>query len=211
MNIKVLNFEGNKSETLKVSDNLMGLKANNRLLKYVIDWQLNHSKKRLAKTKQRNEVIGSTRKIYAQKGTGGARHSSRKAPIFIGGGIAHGPKGDNYKVKKINKKIRKIALAQSISKKNTNKELYIFQDIKKEIKKTKIFNSFLVKNNLNNVLIVSDKETHKNIIKSVRNIKDVKLINEEGTNIYDLFKFKNVLFTTSSIKNIQKRLINEKN
>ena len=83
MNIKVLNFEGNKSETLKVSDNLMGLKANNRLLKYVIDWQLNHSKKRLAKTKQRNEVIGSTRKIYAQKGTGGARHSSRKAPIFI--------------------------------------------------------------------------------------------------------------------------------
>jgi|TARA_B100000530_G_scaffold250684_1_gene164923 large subunit ribosomal protein L4 len=211
MNIKVLNFEGNKSETLKVSDSLMSLKPNNRLLKYVIDWQLNHAKKRLAKTKQRNEVVGSTRKIYAQKGTGGARHSSRKAPIFVGGGIAHGPKGDNYKVKKINKKIRKIALAQSISKKNINKELYIFQDIKKEVKKTKIFNTFLTKNNLNNVLIVSDTETHKNIIKSVRNIRDVKLINVEGTNIYDLFKFKNVLFTTSSIKNIEKKLINEKN
>ena len=211
MNIKVLNFEGNKSETLKVSDSLMSLKPNNRLLKYVIDWQLNHAKKRLAKTKQRNEVVGSTRKIYAQKGTGGARHSSRKAPIFVGGGIAHGPKGDNYKVKKINKKIRKIALAQSISKKNINKELYIFQDIKKEVKKTKIFNTFLTKNNLNNVLIVSDTETHKNIIKSVRNIRDVKLINVEGTNIYDLFKFKNVLFTASSIKNIEKKLINEKN
>ena len=211
MNIKVLNFEGNKSETLKVSDSLMSLKPNNGLLKYVIDWQLNHAKKRLAKTKQRNEVVGSTRKIYAQKGTGGARHSSRKAPIFVGGGIAHGPKGDNYKVKKINKKIRKIALAQSISKKNINKELYIFQDIKKEVKKTKIFNTFLTKNNLNNVLIVSDTETHKNIIKSVRNIRDVKLINVEGTNIYDLFKFKNVLFTTSSIKNIEKKLINEKN
>ena len=167
MNIKVLNFEGNKSETLKVSDSLMSLKPNNRLLKYVIDWQLNHAKKRLAKTKQRNEVVGSTRKIYAQKGTGGARHSSRKAPIFVGGGIAHGPKGDNYKVKKINKKIRKIALAQSISKKNINKELYIFQDIKKEVKKTKIFNTFLTKNNLNNVLIVSDTETHKNIISIV--------------------------------------------
>ena len=77
-------------------------------------------KRRLAKTKQRNEIVGSTRKIYA-KGTGGARHSSRKAPIFVGGGVAHGPKGDNYKVKKINKKIRKIALAQSISKKNNNK------------------------------------------------------------------------------------------
>ena len=105
-----------KSETLKVSDSLMSLKPNNRLLKYVIDWQLNHAKKRLAKTKQRNEVVGSTRKIYAPKGTGGARHSCRKAPILLIG-IAHGPKGDNYKVKKINKKIRKIALAQSISKK----------------------------------------------------------------------------------------------
>ncbi len=92
-----------------------------------------------------------------------------------------------------------------------NKELYIFEDIKKEIKKTKIFNNFLIKNKLNNVLIVSDKETHKNIFKSVRNIRDVKLIIDEGANLYDLFKFKNVLFTETSIKNIQKRLIDEKN
>ncbi len=211
MDIKVLNLEGNKSQNLKISNDLTGLKVNNRLLKYVVDWQVNHSKKRLAKTKQRNEIVGSTRKIYAQKGTGGARHASRKAPIFVGGGIAHGPKGDNYKIKKINKKIRKIALAQSISKKNMNKELYILEDIKKEIKKTKIFNNFLIKNKLNNVLIVSDKETHKNIFKSVRNIRDVKLIIDEGANLYDLFKFKNVLFTETSIKNIQKRLTDEKN
>ena len=211
MDIKVLDFEGNKTEILKVSDSLMSIKPNNRLLKYVVDWQINHAKKRLAKTKQRNEIVGSTRKIYAQKGTGGARHSSRKAPIFVGGGIAHGPKGDNYKIKKINKKIRKIALAQSISKKNNNKELHVFKDIKKEIKKTKIFNNFLIKNKLNNVLIVSDKETQKNIFKSVRNIPDVKLISDEGANIYDMLKFKNVLFTASSIKNLQKRLIDEKN
>ena len=100
MNIKVLNIEDNKSQNLKISDSLTGLKVNERLLKYVIDWQLNHAKPRVAKTKQRNEVIGSTRKIYAQKGTGGARHASRKAPLFVGGGVAHGPKGDNYKVKK---------------------------------------------------------------------------------------------------------------
>ena len=212
MNIKILNIDGSsKSQNLKLSEKLIGLKVNNRLLKYVIDWQLNRSKKRIAKTKQRNEVIGSTRKIYAQKGTGGARHSSRKAPLFIGGGIAHGPKGDNYKTKSINKKIRKLALAQTISKKNINKELYIFEDVKKKINKTKIFNNFLLKNNLKNVLIVSDKETEKNIHKSVRNIPDVKLINEQGTNVYDLVKFKNVLFTTSSIKKIEERLKNEKN
>tara|TARA_A100001011_G_scaffold398439_1_gene502883 strand:- start:1424 stop:2059 length:636 start_codon:yes stop_codon:yes gene_type:complete len=211
MNIKVLNIDGSKVKDLNVSDKLTGLKVNNRLLKYVIDWQLNHSKKRVAKTKQRNEVIGSTRKIYAQKGTGGARHASRKAPLFVGGGVAHGPKGDNYKIKKINKKIRKIALAQTISKKKNNNELFLLDDVKKEVKKTKIFNSFLIKNKINNVLIVSDKETEKNIIKSVRNLPNVKLINDAGTNVYDLIKYKNVIFTTSSIKNIQQRLTNEKN
>ena len=212
MSIKILNIDGiSKSQTLKLSNNLIGQKVNNRLLKYVVDWQLNRSKKRVAKTKQRNEITGSTRKIYAQKGTGGARHSSRKAPIFIGGGIAHGPKGDNYKTKRINKKIRKLALVQTISKKNINKELHVFDDVKKRINKTKIFNNFLVKNNLQNVLIVSDKETEKNIYKSVRNIPNVKLINDKGTNVYDLIKFKNVLFTTTSIKNLEQRLENEKN
>ena len=211
MNIKVLNFEGNKSETLKVSDSLMSLKPNNRLLKYVIDWQLNHAKKRLAKTKQRNEVVGSTRKIYAQKGTGGARHASRKAPIFVGGGIAHGPKGDNYKIKKINKKVRKLALAQTLSKKNYDKSLHILADVKKEIKKTKEFNSFLEKNKINNVLIISDNDSLKNIHKSARNIKNLKIIKDEGTNVYDLFKYKNILITSSSAKKIQNRILNEKN
>ena len=211
MNLKVLNIDGNKSKDINVSDKLTGLKVNNRLLKYVIDWQLNHSKTRVAKTKQRNEVVGSTKKIYAQKGTGGARHASRKAPLFVGGGVAHGPKGDNYKIKKINKKIRKIALAQTISKKKNNNELFVFDDVKKEIKKTKIFYTFLNKNKIENVLIVSDKITEKNILKSVRNLPNVKLVSELGTNVYDLVKYKNVLFTTSSIKNIQDRLTNEKN
>ena len=211
MNLKVLNIQGNKSKDISVSDKLAGLKVNNRLLKYVIDWQLNHSKKRVAKTKQRNEIVGSTKKIYAQKGTGGARHASRKAPLFVGGGVAHGPKGNNYKTKKINKKIRKIALAQTISKKKNNNELFIFDDVKKEIKKTKIFYTFLNKNKIDNVLIISDKITEKNIFKSVRNLPNVKLVSELGTNVYDLVKYKNVLFTTSSIKNIQDRLTNEKN
>ena len=212
MSIKVLNIDSTgKSENLNLSEKLIGLKVNNKLLKYVVDWQLNRSKKRVAKTKQRNEVTGSTRKIYTQKGTGGARHSSRKAPLFVGGGVAHGPKGDNYKTKSINKKIRKLALAQTISKKNNNKELYILDDVKKKIAKTKIFNNFLIKNKLENVLIISDQETEKNIYKSVRNIPDVKLINYKGTNVYDLIRFKNVLFTKSSIKNIEQRLTNEKN
>ena len=84
------------------------------MIKFVIDWQLNHLKARTAKTKQRNEVRGSTRKIVPQKGSGGARHASKKAPLFEGGGVAHGPKGAVYKKKKINKKVRKLAMAQTL-------------------------------------------------------------------------------------------------
>ena len=105
----------------------------------------------------------------------------------------------------------KLALTQTLSKKNMDKNLHILADVKKEIKKTKEFNKFLVKNKLANVLIISDTDSMKNINKSARNIKNVKLIKEEGTNIYDLFKYKNVIITLSSAKKIQNRILNEKN
>ncbi len=211
MKLKLLNIEGNKSDTVEISDKVINLKVNHKLIKYVIDWQLNHKKPRTAKTKQRNEIKGSTRKIYAQKGTGGARHSSRKAPLFVGGGVAHGPKGAVYKIKKINKKVRRLALAQTLSKKNIDKRLHILADIKTLIKKTKEFNNFLEINKISNALIVSDKNSEKNINRSARNIKNIKIINDEGANVYDLFKFKNVILTLSSIKKIESRILNEKN
>ena len=211
MKLNLLNIEGGKAGTIDVSDKIVSLKVNHKLIKYVIDWQLNHQKPRTAKTKQRNEVRGSTKKIYAQKGTGQARHASRTAPLFVGGGVAHGPKGAVYKIKKINKKVRKLALAQTLSKKNADKNLHILEDIKKEIKKTKVFNKFLTSNKLSNVLIVSDKESEKNFIKSARNIKNLKVISEDGANIYDMLKFKNLLITSSSIKKIQTRILDEKN
>tara|TARA_B100001996_G_scaffold295680_1_gene235961 strand:- start:1322 stop:1957 length:636 start_codon:yes stop_codon:yes gene_type:complete len=211
MKLKLLNIDGSKPTTIDVSDKLINLKVNHKLIKSVVDWQLNHSKPRTAKTKQRNEVVGSTKKIIPQKGTGGARHASRKAPLFVGGGVAHGPKGAVYKIKKINKKVRKLALAQTLSKKNIDKNLHILSDVKKEIKKTKEFNKFLNDNKLSNVLIVSDKESHKNINRSARNIKNIKIINENGTNIYDLLKYRNVILTSTSIKSLENRFLNEKN
>ena len=104
-----------------------------------------------------------------------------------------------------------MALAQTLSKKNLDKNLHILADVKKEIKKTKEFNKFLVNNNLSNSLIISDTDTLKNINKSARNIKDVKLIKDEGTNIYDILKYKNLIITSSSAKKIQERVLNEKN
>ena len=211
MKFPLLSIDGSKSDTIEISDKLVKLKVNHKLIKFVIDWQLNHAKPRTAKTKQRNEIKGSTKKIAPQKGGGGARHASKKAPLFIGGGVAHGPKGAVYKIKKINKKVRKLALAQTFSKKHLDKSLHILADVKKEIKKTKEFNKFLEKNNLANSLIISDVDSLKNINKSARNIKNIKLINDEGANIYDLFKYKNVIITSSSAKKIQDKVLNEKN
>ncbi len=211
MKLPLLNIDGSKNSSIELSDKLLKQKVNFKLIKYVIDWHLNHLKPRTAKTKQRNQIKGSTKKIVAQKGSGGARHASKKAPIFVGGGVAHGPKGAVYKKKKINKKVRKLALAQSLSKKNLDKNLHIMEDVKKEIKKTKEFYNFLVKNKLINVLILSDADTLKNINKSARNIKNLKLLKDEGVNIYDLFKYKNVIITSSSVKKIQERILNEKN
>ena len=206
MKLQVINIDGKKTENIELSDKIFSVKPNKNLIQSIVDWQLNHFKPRTAKTKQRNEIKGSTAKIYAQKGTGGARHSSRKAPIFVGGGVAHGPKGSVYRVKKINKKIRKIGLLYLLTQKNKVNSLFVVEDFKTEIKKTKLFNNFLEKNKLQNSLIISDENSKSKIIKSARNIPNLKIIKQEGANVYDLLKYKNVIFTITSIKSLQDRL-----
>ena len=206
MKFKVINIDGKKANDIELSDKIFSLKPNDYVIQSLVDWQLNHLKPRTAKTKQRNEVRGSTKKIYAQKGTGGARHSSRKAPIFVGGGVAHGPKGAVYKIKKINKKVKKLGLFYLLSQKNKVNSLFVVEDFKNEIKKTKLFNEFLEKHKLKNLLIISDKNSKSKIIKSARNIPNLKIIDQEGANAYDILKYKNVVFTTSSIKSFQDRV-----
>ncbi len=211
MKLQVINMEAKKSDNIELSDKIFSVDPNKNVIQSVIDWQLSRFKSRTAKTKQRNEVIGSTAKIYAQKGTGGARHSSRKAPIFVGGGVAHGPKGSVCRIKKINKKIKKIGLVHALSQKYKSNSLFVIEDFKKEIEKTKLFNQFLEKNKLKNSLIILDKNSKIKIIKSVRNIPNLKIIEQEGVNIYDLLKYKNVIFTITSIKTLQDRLSKWKN
>ena len=206
MKLEVINIDGKKTNNVELSEKIFSAQLNKSVITSVVDWQINHLKPRTAKTKQRNEVKGSTAKIYAQKGTGGARHSSRKAPLFVGGGVAHGPKGNVYRIKKINKKTKKLGLIQMLSQKNRINSLYVVEDFKQEIKKTKILNQFLVKNKLINSLMISDKNSKSNIMKSAKNIPNLKIIEQEGANVYDLLKYKNVIFTMTSIKSLQDRL-----
>ena len=211
MKLEVINIDGKKVKDIEISDEIFSLKPDKNLIQSLIDWKLNRFKPRKAKTKQRGEIKGSTSKIYAQKGTGGARHSSRKAPIFVGGGVAHGPKGMVYKINKINKKLKRIGLFHVLSQKNKLNSLFVLEDFKDEIKKTKLFNNFLVKMKLKNSIIISDKDSKIKIIKSARNIPNIKIIEQEGTNAYDLLKYKNVIFTASSIKSFQERVSKWKN
>ena len=206
MKIQVINMDGKKIDDIELSDKIFSTEPNKHLIQSIVDWQYNHLKPRRAKTKQRGEIKGSTAKIYAQKGTGGARHSSRKAPIFVGGGVAHGPKGAVYKINKINKKVRKIGLFHALSEKNKLNSLFVVEDFKNEIKKTKIFNNFLEKMKLKNSILISDKNSKTKIIKSARNIANLKIIEQEGANAYDILKYKNVIFTISSIKSFQERV-----
>tara|TARA_Y100000817_G_scaffold132034_1_gene103399 strand:+ start:1888 stop:2508 length:621 start_codon:yes stop_codon:yes gene_type:complete len=205
MKINKINFEG-KKDPIEVSDKIIGAKINNKLVSNVLYKTNANYKGRKAKTKQKNEITGSTSKIYAQKGTGNARHASKKAPIFVGGGVAHGPKGElSYKKRKLNKSEKKLSIASLISKKNKLNDLIIIDDIQKEIQKTKEMNNILIKFEAKNSIIIADIKSRKNIIKSVRNIPNVKLTDVNHFSAYDLAKFKKIIFTETSIKELEKR------
>ena len=207
MEIEKLSIDG-KTTTLKVADKILSAKINKKLVSNVLYKTNANYKGRKAKTKQKNEIIGSTSKIYAQKGTGNARHASRKAPIFVGGGVAHGPKGEsNYKVRKLNKSEKKLSIASLITEKNNMKDLIIFNDFDKEIKKTKEMNNILIKFKATNSLIILDKKSKEKIEKSVQNIPNVKTTDVNHFSAFDIVKYKKLIFTESSIKELEKRYI----
>ena len=205
MKLDKISIDG-KKDTIEVLDKIFSAKINQKLVTSVLYKTNANYKGRHAKTKQQNEVKGPTSKIYAQKGTGGARHASRKAPIFVGGGIAHGPKGElAYKKRKLNKNEKKQSVASLITEKNNNKNLLILNDFNSEIKKTKEMNSIINKLEISNSLIILDKNSKDKIEKSVRNIPNVKITDVNHFSAYDIIKFKKVVFTESSVKELEKR------
>ena len=205
MKIEKFNLDGKKS-TIEVLDKIFSAKINNKLVSNVLYKSNANYKGRHAKTKQQNEVSGPTSKIYAQKGTGNARHASRKAPIFVGGGVAHGPKGElSYKTRKLNKSEKRQSIASLITEKNQNKNLLVLSDFINEIKKTKEMNNILNKLEISNSLIILDKLSKEKIEKSIRNIPNIKVTDINHFSAFDIVKFKKVVFTESSIKELEKR------
>tara|TARA_B100001093_G_scaffold388474_1_gene374597 strand:+ start:198 stop:821 length:624 start_codon:yes stop_codon:yes gene_type:complete len=205
MKLEKISIDG-KKDTIEVLDTIFSAKINNKLVSNVLYKTNANYKGRHAKTKQQNEVAGPTSKIYAQKGTGGARHASRKAPIFVGGGIAHGPKGElAYKKRKLNKNEKRLSVASLITEKIKDKNLLVLSDFSSEIKKTKEMNSIIQKLDITNSLIILDRNSREKIEKSARNIPNVKVTDVNHFSAYDIVKFKKVVFTESSVKELEKR------
>ena len=205
MKLDKLSIDG-KKDTIEVLDKIFSAKINNKLVSSVLYKTNANYKGRHAKTKQQNEVSGPTSKIYAQKGTGNARHASRKAPIFVGGGVAHGPKGElSYKKRKLNKSEKKNSIASLMSEKFKNKNLLVFSDFSVEIKKTKEMNTIVKKFEMSNSLIILDKSSKDKIEKSTRNIPNIKVTDINHFSAFDVVKFKKVVFTESSLKELEKR------
>ena len=207
MKLDKLNIDGKKN-TIEVLDKIFAAKINKQLVSNVLYKTNANYKGRKAKTKQQNEIKGSTSKIYAQKGTGNARHASRKAPIFVGGGVAHGPKGETkYKKRRLNKSEKKLSISSILTEKNKGSNLIIFEDFKNKILKTKDMNEILIKFEAKNSVFIVDKKSFENIYKSARNIPNVKITDTNHFSAFDLAKYKKIIFTETSIKELEKRYV----
>ncbi len=205
MKIEKIDING-KKQSIDVADKIFASKINKELVSRVLYKSNANFKGRKAKTKQKNEITGSTSKIYAQKGTGNARHASRKAPIFIGGGVAHGPKGETrYKIRKLNKSEKKLSVISLITEKNKLNNLIVIDDFDKEINKTREMVKFLKKINADNSLMILDRLSKEKVLRSSRNIPNIKVSDVNHFSSYDLAKYKKLLLTTSSIKELEKK------
>jgi len=205
MKLDKISIDG-KKDSIEVLDKIFSAKINHKLVSAVLYKTNANYKGRHAKTKQQNEVKGPTSKIYAQKGTGNARHASKKAPIFVGGGVAHGPKGEsNYKIRKLNKSEKKLSIASIITEKNKSNNLLVFNDFSEKIQKTKDVNKILLKFDAKNSILIVDKKSKENIEKATRNIPNVKITDIGHFSAFDLVKYKKIIFTESSVKELEKR------
>lgn len=210
MTIPVLTREGELSEELKLPKGLAEVKINPRLVAQYVRVYLANQRQGTVSTKTRGEVRGSTRKIYRQKGTGRARHGDIKAPIFVGGGIAHGPKMRDFSLK-INKKQKRKAFLMTFLEKIRQKGLLVIKDLDKIKPKTKDLVEVLDQLKLTaekKILIVFTKEEGKNLALAGRNISNVILSTVDSLNSYLLLNSSKVLFSKSAFDLILKKYEN---
>lgn len=202
--VDVLNCAGNKVSEASLSDYVFNIPVKKNILHDVVRSQLAAKREGTASSKSRSMIQGSTRKLYRQKGTGNSRAGSKKSPLRKGGGVIFGPSPKSYSIK-LPKKVKKLALKMALSSKLQNDSLKIIDEFSLKTFKTKDFVSIMKTLNIFNLLIVSDKD-NANLMLSSKNVPNVKVIQTNGLNVYDVLKYKNLILEQPSIENIDKRL-----
>lgn len=209
MTVDVFNQQNNKVGTIDLPERIFGVKWNSDLVHQALVAQLANRREPWAHAKGRAEVRGGGKKPWRQKGTGRARHGSIRSPLWKGGGVTFGPNKEKIFAKKINKKMKRLAIFSVLSKKIKDNELKVIDKFNVEIKKTKEWGKIL-KNivDLKSSALLIPTASGKNIHQLIANIRNVEAINPHSLNVYDLLKYKNIILEKETIGEIEKHYKN---
>lgn len=207
MKVSVLDIKGKETgREVELSESVFGLEPNDHVVYLDVKQHLANKRQGTHKAKERAEIVGSTRKIKKQKGTGTARAGSIKSPVFKGGGRVFGPRPRDYHFK-LNKKLKRLARKTVLSQKFKNNQLMIVEDFGFEAPKTKDFLNVLDNLNIRDKksLLVLD-ESNKNVYLSSRNLKSAKVVNVSGLNTYSILNTNVLLISESRLEELQNNL-----
>ena len=203
--VKIVNVENQQVGEITLDPNVFDVEIKEYLLHDMVRFQLAGRRTGTACTKTRVEVKGGGKKPWKQKGTGRARSGSRTSPLWRGGGVVFGPKPRDYSFK-LNKKVRRQALAVALSAKKFADNLMVLDDFPMETIKTKNFLSVMKNLNVNNGIIVLSKED-ENLHKSARNVKDFKVLSVDGLNVYDILLHEKLVLLKPAVSGVEQRVL----
>lgn len=205
MEATILNMDGREVGEIDLPADIFEAKINRGLMHQALVRQMAHARAGTHKAKGRSEVRYSTAKVWRQKGTGRARHGSRRAPIFVGGGVAHGPKPRSYR-KKMPRQMRHAALRSALSAKADNGDIVVIDEVTMERPKTKEMVALINRlvGDHSALLLMADKD--ENVEKSARNIPDVKTLRANYLNIRDLLGYDKIVMSLDALEVIDQLL-----
>jgi large subunit ribosomal protein L4 len=207
MEVKVLNVSGKETGAkVQLSESIFGIEPNDHAIYLDVKQYLANQRQGTHKAKQRNEIAGSTRKLYKQKGTGGARAGSIKSPLFNGGGRVFGPQPRDYSFK-LNKKLKSLARKSALSYKAKDNSIVVLEDFSFDSIKTKNYVKLVADLNVSDVkTLLVLPAANNNVYLSSRNLKKSKVITADQLNTYDVLNAGTLLLTTGSLKTLEEAL-----
>lgn len=202
--LKVLDLEGNGVGEIDVADEVFAAEVKEHLLWEVVRWQRAKARAGTAKTKERSEVHGTHAKMFKQKGTGNARHGSRRVNVFRGGGQVHGPRPRSYEFS-VNKKARAGALRSALSLRASEGNIMVIRDFAVPEAKTRNLVAALVRLDAGKALLV-DSGDNVSLKRSSNNLQTAQHLVPEGLNVYDILRYPKLLISETSLRSIESRL-----